>query len=311
MTDSPLLRLGCLAPLHGFEAAARHRSFTLAAEELSLTQSAISRQIQGLEDQLGVSLFVRKPRQLVLTAEGEKFLMAVQAALKELSTAVRSLQATERRPVTLTTTIGIAALWLVPRLSRFLAEHPEIDVRISANNRLVDLRRDGIDLALRYVPAAQAAAGSHYLFGEEFFPVATPEVLGELAHRPPCGDDIARLTLLNFDDPTPEPWLGWPSWLEKFGIPDARPKAVLHFNHYDQLIAAAVAGQGLAIGRSALLGEPLASGRLQALAQPYRHRSLRHYYLAEAIERDRPEVAVLRDWLLSEAVLERQGKAAE
>ena len=299
--QNTLRQLAFLAPLQGFEATARHLSFTLAASELCLTQSAISRQVQGLEEQLGVALFVRHHRRLELTPAGERLLATVQDVFRQLSATVAAIRVDQRRPVTLSTTIGIAALWLVPRLSRFLAEHPEIDVRISANNRLVDIQREGIDLALRYVMADPPPPASHLLFGEDIFPVATAEVLGELAVRPARAEDIARLTLLNYDDSTPEPWLEWSIWLKKLDLADVQPKAVLHFNHYDQLIAAAVAGQGVALGRSVLLAEHLASRRLVPMACGYRHVSQRAYFLVAASGDPRPEVRLLSDWLRVEA----------
>lgn len=293
-------RLSCLAPLLGFEASARHLSFTLAASELGLTPSTLSRQMQMLEEQLGRPLFIRKTRQLLLTAEGESLLLSLQDILRQLTAAVGSLSNNERRPVTISTSVGFASLWLVPRLSRFLGEHPQIDVRISANNRLVDIAREGIDLALRYVPREQRPAPSTRLAGEEIFPVATAKVLGELASRPPRAEDIRQLTLLNYDDPRPDPWLEWATWLKKLGLAGVKAKAILHFNHYDQLIAAAAAGQGLALGRSALVEPLLASGRLQAMHSPYRHLSERSYYLIEAGGQPRPEVQQLCDWLRSE-----------
>jgi LysR family transcriptional regulator, glycine cleavage system transcriptional activator len=188
--------LTCLAPLQGFEAAARHLSFTRAAAELCLSQSAISRQVQMLESQLGVSLFVRKTRQLVLTPEGEKLLLTVQDVLQRLASTVAGFRLSRRRPVTVSTTVGIASLWLVPRLANFLDRHPEIDVRVSANNRLVDIEREGIDLALRYVTVDQRPANCRLLAGEDIFPVGAPEVLRDLAQRTPQEQDIARLTLL-------------------------------------------------------------------------------------------------------------------
>lgn len=300
MNNDPLRRLACLAPLQGFEATARHLSVTLAAAELSLTQSAVSRQIQGLEEQLGVALFQRRPRQLALTPAGEVFLESVRKVFAELADTMGRLHTGHRPSVTLTTTVGVAALWLVPRLSCFLAEHPDIDVRISANNRVVDIQREGIDLALRYVAPRQRPARSHYLFGEEIFPVGTAEVLGELAHRPPRQADLAELTLLNYDDANPDPWFSWSHWLQVLGLPDAKPKAILHFNHYDQLIAAACAGQGIALGRSALLGHLLENRQLLPVHGCHRHVAERHYYVVEASEEPRPEVRTLRDWLLGQ-----------
>lgn len=301
LMPNTLRQLTCLAPLQGFEAAARHHSFTLAANELCLTQSAVSRQIQSLEEQLGVTLFLRNHRQLELTAAGETLLTGVREVLRQMSATVAALHHTARQPVTVTTTIGIAAMWLVPRLSRFLAEHPEVDVRISANNRLADMERDGIDLAMRYMPQTPEPTGGQFLFSEDVFPVGAPAILGDLAVRPVQPEDIAKLTLLNYDDPSADAWLIWSTWLQKLNLGDAKPKAVLHFNHYDQLIAAAVAGQGVAIGRSVLITDQLADGRLIPLASPYRHTSLRAYYLLEAGRDARPEVKLVADWLRAEA----------
>lgn len=292
--------LTCLAPLQGFEAAARHLSFTRAAAELCLSQSAISRQVQMLESQLGVTLFVRKTRQLVLTPEGEKLLLTVQDVLQRLASTVAGFKLSRRRPVTVSTTVGIASLWLVPRLANFLDRHPEIDVRVSANNRLVDIEREGIDLALRYVTVDQRPANCRLLASEDIFPVGAPEVLRDLAQRTPQEQDIARLTLLNYDDANPDLWLDWSNWLKLLGLAQAKPKAVLHFNHYDQAIAAAAAGQGLALGRGVLIQPLLNSGRLLPMACAYRHRSERSYYLVGAAGSMRPEVQELSDWVQAE-----------
>ena len=297
-------RLPPLEPLRGFEAAARHLSFTKAGEELHLSQSAVSRQVQALEDSLGVALFQRLPRKLALTPEGEALLFTVREIFRQLEQTTELLRAERRRPVTITTTIGVAALWLVPRLSLFLADHPEVDVRISANNRMVDLARDGIDLALRYGPPDSMPHGSPRLFGDEMFPVGAPATVGELAQRPLRAEDLPRITLLDYDDPSRDPWMGWDRWLDALGLASAKPKGVLHFNHYDQLIAAAMAGQGLAIGRRVLVRSELESGRLVQLQGITPYLSQRAYYLIKAQPNARPEVGWVRDWLLAQARLE-------
>ncbi|RTL49116.1 MAG: LysR family transcriptional regulator [Rhodocyclaceae bacterium] len=299
--DGKARQLPPLEPLKGFEAAARHLSFTRAAEELCLTQSAISRQIQALEAHLGVALFVRLPRRLQLTEEGETLLRTLRVVFGQLEAVAESMSPDRRRPVTLSTTIGVAALWLVPRLSGFMAEHPEVDVRVSANNRVVDMAREGIDLALRFSPPEMAPPDSHRLFGELIFPMGAPEVAGDLAQKAATRDDISRLTLLNYEDPTKDVWMGWDIWLNTLGLEGAKPKAVLHFNHYDQVIAAALAGQGVALGREMLVRQHLESGRLVGLLTPYRHVADRAYYLVEAPGSQRPEARLLRDWLLAQA----------
>ena len=152
--------------LRGFEAAARRQSFTLAAEELFVTQSAVSRQVKALEDDLGVALFERRHRAIRLTAAGQVLYRATGQALQLLADAAAQLRADAgRRAITVSCSVGFASLWLVPRLMAFREAHPEIDLRIDANNRLVDLDREGIEVAVRYCPPELAPAGATRLLG--------------------------------------------------------------------------------------------------------------------------------------------------
>ncbi|HEX8989995.1 MAG TPA: LysR family transcriptional regulator, partial [Rhodocyclaceae bacterium] len=186
-----LRSLPSLDPLKGFEAAARHLSFTKAAAELFLTQSAISRQIQTLEEQLGVQLFRREVRRLVLTPEGEALQRAASEMLTRLAEVCAGLKAARRRPrVTVSAAVGISSLWLVPRLAAFQEAEPDLDVLISADNRMVDLEREDIDLALRYVSPDTAPPGATLLFNEVVFPVASPALAATLP---------AVLTVENFE----------------------------------------------------------------------------------------------------------------
>ncbi len=292
---TPLRRLPPLDPLRGFVAAARHLSFTRAAEELFLTQSAISRQVQALEDALGVRLFVRGVRTLALTAEGARLARAAQGWLDDYAALADALRAHGPRPVTVTATIGISALWLVPRLSRFQARYPDIDVRVAASNRVFDLGREGVDLAVRYCADRDAPAGAEHLFGESVVPVASPV----LAARPLDAATLPDTVLLDFDDPR-YPWLRWSDWLAAMGLEHVRPRAVLVFNHYDQLIQAAVAGQGIAIGRAQLLDQLLADGRLQCVGGSPREIARRGFWLVTAPGVPRPEVARFAEWLRAE-----------
>ena len=297
----PLRRLPSLDPLKGFEAAARHLSFTRAAEELHLTQSAVSRQIQTLEMQLGVRLFHRETRRLRLTAEGETLQRAVAETLDRLAAVCAGLRAVTRRPrVQVTATVGLASLWLVPRLAAFQAAQPDVDVRISADNRLVDLAREGFDLALRYLAASEAPPGATLLFAEEVFPVASPQLAASLPRRIGV-DDFSRIVLLAYDDDRIAPWLSWEPWLIGLGLAGARPKAVLRFNQYDQLIRAAEEGQGIALGRAPLVARAIAEGRLAPLAVRRERLPARGYFLVRAKESARPEVDRFIDWLQAEA----------
>ena len=293
---TPLARLPPLDPLRGFVAAARHLSFTRAAEELFLTQSAISRQVQTLETALGVALFVRGIRRLALTAEGARLAAAAEGWLDDYAALADTLRQRGPRPVTVTASIGISALWLVPRLSHFQARHPDIDVRVAASNRMLDLAREDVDLAVRYCADRDAPAGAERLFGESVVPVASPA----LAARPLDRDTLPETVLLDFDDPR-YPWLRWNDWLAAMGLDGIRPRAVLVFNHYDQLIQAAVAGQGIAIGRAQLLDQLIADGRLQLVGSGRREISGRGFWLVIAPGTPRPEVARFADWLRSEA----------
>ena len=162
-----LRRLPSLDFLRGFEAAGRRLSFTLAAEELFVTQSALSRQVKALEDALGVPLFERRHRALALTPAGAAFHRTVTENLRDLAAAADAVRAPEPAPgLTVSTTVSFAALWLIPRLPAFRAAHPAIDVYVSADDRLVDLARGDVDVAVRYLADAAAPRGAVRLFGE-------------------------------------------------------------------------------------------------------------------------------------------------
>ncbi len=285
--------------LPAFEAAARNLSFTQAGAELFLTQSAVSRQIQALEEALGTKLFQRRPRALLLTESGQLLYRVAQEVLQKLHESAGKLRGTaDMRTVMLTTTPGFAALWLIPRLTAFTRAHPEVDVRISAANELVDLKRAGLDLAIRYCPTGSVRDGK-LLFGEEVFPVCGPALVGERA-RPLAGPaDLRHHVLLHLDDPRAA-WLDWKLWFHALGLEDIRPAGMLHFSHYDQLIQAAINGQGVALGRTPLVRQLLREGRLVA---PFKKAvvSSRAYYLIEsAAGAAKPEVRDFVAWLLTE-----------
>ena len=291
--------------LRGFDAAARHLSFTRAAQELHVTQSAISRQIKALEDHLGVTLFRRLNRALLLTEEGQALARAVASALDDIERSVARLSAlADDRPVTVTTTVSFAALWLVPRLARFRAAHPDIDVRLDANNDFVDLTRGAIDLAVRFCEPRAAPAEATPLIGEEVFPVASPQ-LGRDRDRPlTVPADLRHHVLLHYEDSARDdnfPWLNWREWLQALKVPDLKPAGALLFNQYDQLVRAAVEGEGVALGRAPLLERFLSRGELIA---PFRDKVTvgRKYFLVIApAARERGRVQQFVEWLLGEA----------
>lgn len=294
----PLHRLPPLDPLKGFVAAARHLSFTKAGEELYLSQSAISRQVQTLEEQLGVALFQRSTRALHLTPEGERLFRAAGDLLARLGSVVEDITASRRRPrVTVSASIGVAALWLVPRLSAFQARHPEVGLRVSADNRAVDLEAEEVDVALRYSTPEAAPAGSLKLFDETLAPVAAPALAATLPDGPRLSAaNLPHLTLLSFEDGRDYPWLRWEGWLGEG--PHTPAQGLLQFNHYDQCIYAALAGQGVALGRLPLIRDHLASGRLVPLAPPQPTPGQRAYYLLRSKSAQRPEVEAFAQWLI-------------
>ncbi len=293
--------LPSLDPLKGFDAAARHLSFTRAASELCLTQSAISRQIQSLEDQVGVKLFHRETRKLALTPEGAALHRVVSEILDKLSDTFIELRSSQRRPrVTINAAVSIASLWLVPRLTGFQARDPEIDVLISADNRFVNLDLEGIDLALRYDDPGKVPGEYVQLFEEEIFPVAAPTVAAKLS-LPLSTVNLSKATLLVLEDSRQVPWLSWEVWLENNDFAHVKPKSILQFNQYDQLIRAAEDGQGIALGRGPLIKRSLASGRLVSLSESHQRLSTRSYYLVRGAGSYRPEVERFVNWLLEEA----------
>ncbi|HKU45744.1 MAG TPA: transcriptional regulator GcvA [Burkholderiales bacterium] len=287
--------------LVGFESAARHLSFTKAGEELFLTQSAVSRQIKELEDQLGVTLFQRRHRALALTEAGHQFYAAAAQALSTMRSATERLRAqTGRKVGAVTTTHSFAALWLIPRLAGFTRDHPGVDVRITADIKMVDLERDGMDLALRHGPAALAGPGAIRLFGEKVFPVCSPKLLKKTPLQKPA--DLRNHVLLSYDDPdVRHPWLHWKTWLEVERLVDLKPAGTLSFSGYEQIIPAAVAGHGVALGRSPLVKDLIADGQLVAPFKSQADPARAYFAIVSRNAATRPEVTDFVDWLKAEA----------
>jgi len=289
--------------LRGFEAVGRRLSFTLAAEELFLTQSALSRQVKALEDALGVALFERRHRALALTAAGAAFHRSVSQQLREIAVAAESARGLAREPgMTVSTTVSFAALWLIPRLASFRTAQPAVEVYVSANDRTVDLSRGDVDVAVRYLADGGAPPGAVRLFGERLLPVASPALQKRTGAPLQQPSDLARHVLIHLDDPAGfMPWLNWPAWLTSNGQPNLKPAGSLRFSLYDQVIQATLGGQGVALGRIPLISELLREGKLIA-PFPKRFDSPRSYFVIMAPHvADRPDVAAFADWLQREA----------
>ena len=293
-------RLPPLDLLLAFEAAARHLSFTRAAAERFVTQSAMSRQIRALEDELGVPLFQRGHRALTLTADGQRLFAACSAVIAQLRSVVAEIRAPARREVlSLTTTPGLASLWLIPRLPRFTRQHPGVDVRLDASFERRALAAEGFDIAIRY--GRVGASDGAPLFAETMQPVCSPALL---QGGPPLAvpADLALHTLLQVDMSRESGMpLEWAPWLQAVGLPELVPERMLTFSGYGEAIAAAVAGQGVALGRRPLIDALIDGGQL---VTPFADRtaSPRGYLLVvEPAARLRPAVRALERWLLDEA----------
>ncbi len=291
-----------LDPLEAFEASARHLSFTKAGDELALTQSAVSRQIAALEAHYGLPLFRRLHRALRLTEDGQALFQAVAEVLGRLHQIGGELKRDRRaKTVVVTTTPGFAGLWLIPRLAGFTATRPEVDVRISAGYALVNLNRDGFDLAIRYQSQDAIDAGAELLFGDVVLPVCSPKLLRDPARPLKTPEDLRHHVLMYLDSGPGADMQDWPIWLRAMKLEGLKPAGVLHFSQFDQLINAAVAGQGVALGRSPLLKQLL---RERKLVAPFRKAvaSPRSYYLVQSAGAARkPEAQDFAAWLRDEA----------
>lgn len=289
-------RLPPLSALRAFEAAGRHLSFTRAAEELHVTQAAVSHQIKALEAFLDRRLFHRQPRGLVLSEAGREYLPAVRRAFELLFEATVRI-ADRDRSDTLTVSVmpSFATRWLVPRLGRFLREHPEINVRIDPSEKLSNFRDDGVDIGIRYGRGSYPGLRCDRLMTEDVFPVCSPDLLrGNAPLR--CLDDVRHHVLLHDDG-----YDDWRTVLLSAGLSDIDPGRGPVYTDSSMLIQAAVAGQGIAIGRGALVADELEAGRLVRPFEFSRPAAFAYYVVCPEGSADRPAVRVFREWMMREA----------
>lgn len=309
-----------IGPLRAFDAVARRLSFRAAGEELHLTQSAISRQVRALEDELGAALFQRGTRHVELTPAGQQLRRALEPMLQRLDATVRQIRvARGRRQVSVSTFASFASLWLLPRLPSFQQAHPDIDIRVSATDALADLDDPELDVVLRYCHPDDAPAGARRLFGEVLGPVVGAS-LAEQVRRgrvPPLDRpaDLTQHTLLEEEDQRPSgEFVSWRHWLQRQGVPTLQPARWVVLNYTYQQIQAALAGQGVALARLAMVDEPLQRGDLvEPFGPTARAGSPYAYWLARGgAAVDRPELQAFEQWLLGRAAGSRAalGEAA-
>jgi LysR family glycine cleavage system transcriptional activator len=294
-----------LASLRGFESAARHLSFTQAAEELHLTQSAVSRQVAALESDVGHRLFVRKTRALALTPAGERLAKSTRQALSAVDRAVDEIRGQAGSPrVVVTTYPSFASLWLVPRLATFQRLHPEIEIRIDAQSRRVDLEAESIDIALRRCPPQEAPSDAIRLVDEDGTPAMSAELLNRFGGKLQSPADLSRLPLIEIDDDLPgDLRSAWSRWFEVAGVDaDAEVNSpVMVVTFIDQSMQAAARGQGVVLAYRPFRDDWVAAGHLMTPFPDIRvSTGYSMYLIVSQVSRGRSAVIQLRDWLLEE-----------
>lgn len=287
-----------LNTLRAFEAAARLLSFSKAADELNVTHGAVSRSVRQLEGDLGIRLFERTTRSVHLTPGGAAYAQEIRSALDLLAAATTSVARQRSSDLLNVTTVdSFAAKWLVPRLFRFRRIHGDIDVRLSTSERLADFVTDGIDIAIRYGQGRYPGLQSELLMEEDLSPVCSPALLtGQHPLHDP--ENLKYHTLIHDDF-----HVNWSMWLRTAGITGIDPHRGPSFYSSEHAVQAAVLGQGVVLGRSALVGDDLAAGRL---IRPFTMRlpaGLAYYIVYPSLQR--PQVRAFRDWLFAEAAAER------
>src|ERR1700726_1230992 len=292
-------RLPSLNGLRAFEAAARHLSFTVAASELNVTQTAISHQIKRLEQELGIRLFVRQNRALTLTPEARDYLPGVRAAFNDLRLATdRLLRKDNDHVLTVSTLASLAAKWLLPRLSAFQEQHPGIDVRITTSSSLVDFKSGDVDAAIRYGRGQWPGLRADWLMADQLFPVCSPALLAadKPLRRP---EDLANWTLLHssggYDD-------DWRLWLTAAGLPaNISRQPGVSFDLIFVTVQAAIDGFGVAMGRTSYVEADIAKGRLVVPFKITLPADAGFYLVSPEAKADSPKLRAFRQWLVASA----------
>ena len=296
-------RLPSLNGLRAFEAAARHLSFTQAASELNVPQTAISHQIKRLEEELGVRLFVRQNRALTLTPQAVDYLPGIRAAFNDLRLATdRLLRKDEDHVLTVSTLASLAAKWLLPRLSAFQEAHPGIDVRITTSASFVDFHRDNVDAGIRYGRGQWPGVRAEWLMADEMFPVCSPTLSN--GNKPlKCPEDLRDHVLLHTSNANSDDWR---LWLTAAGLPTNISKQPdVTFDLIFMTVQAAIDGIGVAMGRTAYVQDDIAKGRLVVPFKITLPTDAGFYLVSPQGRADSPKLSAFRQWLIASA----QGKS--
>jgi putative choline sulfate-utilization transcription factor len=285
-----------------FQVVARRSSFTHAADELCLTQSAVSRQIKTLEDHLGLLLFRRRHRAIDLTPEGQRLFEAVTRGLADITGCVDALQTAAQTPqITVSASVAFSYFWLMPRLEGFSALHPDIDLRVLATDQAVNLHQDGVDVAILYGRGQWEGAHTQRLFGERVYPVCSPAYLRDHPElRTPS--DMLDQTLLHLDGGG-NIWGGvdWRVWLATQGVTGQPVRRGVRLNSYPMILQAAEAGRGVALGWSYITDPMLETGRLVCPVEKVLETRESYYVGALESAAGTPAVAKFLQWIRGEA----------
>jgi LysR family glycine cleavage system transcriptional activator len=283
-----------LETLRVFEVACRHGSYSEAARELHVTHSAVSQRIRQLEEELGLTLFERKGNRMVPTSSGLRLQAGVKSAFSEMSAAIAGLR-TRRKDAEITVSLlpVMAARWLVPRLSRFKARFPQINLHIKTGQSLANFKSDGVDIAIRFGTGDWKGLRAIKLLDEEFFPVCSPGLNGGRLPKDPASM-LSQPLLIDRN-------LSWHAWFKSAGLKLDRDIAGTSFTDTNALMEAAVMGQGVAIGRLSITRSDILAGKLVRLSEHSLRVAYCHYAVYPISSESNPALVAFRDWLVEEA----------
>lgn len=287
--------------LHTFVVAAKHLSFTKAAQELFLTQGAVSQQMRQLEQRLGFALFARYHRRLELTSMGARLALHLRHMFSDLDGLIEELrEERDSNIITLSVMPSLATRWLMPRLGRLQALHPGLQLRIQANEREVNFTRDRIDAAIIHSHLHSGNAYTVPLLTDNVFPVCSPAFAEQNKLREP--EDLVRVPLINDDSEWRffSPYAEWEAWLAKAGVKGVRPSRAMTFNRGDLAVQAALSGQGVALGRTPLVMDDLREGRLLKPFDEVYDNGHVYLFACPSEFRERESIQQVLNWLISE-----------